>query len=122
METETDNQEMTDAEREIVSQAMKIIGRKKTPKRKAAHRRNIKHAQEANRRRPYRLKPLLDCECRCGRGQVLEGHPMTCPRGQTIHSRIQKGLPLHWDKPSLTTDRVKHPDELVRTYRQTKNN
>ncbi len=65
---------------EEMRRVMTYIGNIRTPAKVEASRRN-----GANGGRP-RL-PLSEIPCTCGRGDALEGHPTTCPRGLAIRRR-----------------------------------
>jgi len=67
-----------------VRAALGYIGSIKTPKKAAASAANgIKGG------RPQ--KPLSEIPCTCGRGETLEGHPTSCPRGLAIRRRAKAG-------------------------------
>lgn len=67
-----------------VRQALGYIGSIKTPKKSAASAANgVKGG------RPQ--KPLAEIPCTCGRGETLEGHPTSCPRGLAIRRRQKAG-------------------------------
>lgn len=79
MEKETDK---PDVSREELSRALAYVGSIKTPKKSAASAANGKKGG-----RP--IKPLAAIPCTCGRGDTLEGHPTTCPRGLAIRRRMK---------------------------------
>ena len=70
---------------EEIRRALSYIGSIKTPKKAAASRRN----GQLYGGRP--VKPLSEIACTCGRGDTLEGHPTTCPRGRAIRRRQKAG-------------------------------
>lgn len=68
-------------EQELIRQAMKVIGGRKTPKKAASSRENGKMGG----RPAGSLKPLESIECRCGK---CPDDPKTyCPRGRAILRR-----------------------------------
>lgn len=76
------------------SEAARALGSIKTAKKTESSRRTIKIAQQhatGQGRKPW---PLSQYECTCGRGDSLEGHPWSCPRGQAIRRRLKRGKPL----------------------------
>jgi hypothetical protein len=74
-------------DKELLSEAFRIIGSRKTNKKASASRANGQLGG-----RP--TKPLAEIPCTCGGGAVLtvEAHPTTCARGRAIRYRIKKGL------------------------------
>ena len=70
-----------------VSEAAAAMGRVSSPKKAAAARENGKKGGGPR-------KPLSEFRCTCGRGEALEGHPTTCPRGLAIRRRRKAGRPL----------------------------
>jgi len=71
--------------REEISRTLSYLGSIKTEKKAEASRRNGR----LHGGRPPR--PLAEFPCTCGRGDALEGHPTTCPRGLTIRRRQKAG-------------------------------
>ena len=68
---------------EELRRALGYIGSIRTPKKAASSASNGRLGG-----RP--AKPLNEFPCTCGRGDALEGHPTTCPRGRAIRRREQK--------------------------------
>lgn len=81
MEANTDDQP-TDAEPtpEEFKRVFSAMGRRRTPAKTAAATQN---GQKGGRPQT----PLSDFPCTCGKGDALEGHPTTCPRGLAIYRR-----------------------------------
>lgn len=72
-----------DARRE----AARLLGMARSERKAAASRAN---GAKSRGRRP--LKPLPEFPCTCGRGESIEGHPTTCPRGRAIRRRQKAGV------------------------------
>ena len=70
---------------EEIRRALGVIGRIRTPKKAAASRTNGRLYGG----RPQ--KPLAEIPCTCGRGEAMDGHPTTCPRGRAIRRRQKAG-------------------------------
>jgi hypothetical protein len=68
---------------EEIRRVLAFVGRQRSAKKAASSAANGKAGG-----RPF--KPLADYACTCGRGDVLEGHPTTCPRGRAIRRRAMK--------------------------------
>ena len=69
-------------------QAARVMGSARTEAKAAAVRQNGRKAPPGPGRRP---RPLSSYDCTCGRGESLEGHPTTCPRGLVIWRRRKAG-------------------------------
>ncbi|MBC7805322.1 MAG: hypothetical protein H7145_04155 [Akkermansiaceae bacterium] len=69
---------------EDVRRVFSMLGSKSTPAKTAAAALNGRKGG-----RPQ--TPLSEIECICGRGDSLEGHPTTCPRGLVIYRRKKAG-------------------------------
>jgi hypothetical protein len=65
---------------EEIRRTLSYVGSIKTPKKSAASAENGRLGG-----RPQ--KPLSEIPCTCGRGDSMEGHPTTCPRGLAIRRR-----------------------------------
>jgi len=76
------------------SAAARALAKIKSPKRLQESRRTIAIARQHIKNPGRKPWPLSRYECTCGRGDSLEGHPWSCPRGQAIRRRIKKGYPL----------------------------
>lgn len=74
---------MADKEKELISQAMSVLGSRKSPAKAAASRANATVAHEARRKNP------LDLPCTCSGGESMEAsdHKTTCPRGHLLWQR-----------------------------------
>jgi len=77
--------EATPEERRAAASAM---GSSRTDAKTAAARLNGRKAPPGPGRTP---RPLAAIACTCGRGDALEGHPTTCPRGLAIRRRTKAG-------------------------------
>jgi hypothetical protein len=71
------------------SDAARRLGSIKSEKKAQSSRDNILAAKAAGKMGGKPPKPLNEITCTCGRGETLEGHPTTCPRGRAIR-RWQK--------------------------------
>ena len=69
---------------EEISRALSVLGRIRSPKKAEASRANGSRGG-----RP--VGPLSALTCTCGRGDALDGHPTTCPRGRAIRRRQKAG-------------------------------
>ena len=74
---------------EARKRAAAVLGGARTEAKARAAREN--GAKNPGGRAPM---PLSSFPCTCGRGDSLDGHPTTCPRGVTIWRRRRKGIPL----------------------------
>ena len=79
-----DATDQSEISKEELRRALAYVGSIKSPKKSAASAVNGRLGG-----RP--LKPLTDIPCTCGRGDTLEGHPTTCPRGLAIRRREKAG-------------------------------
>jgi len=70
------------------SEAARLLGQIRTPKKAASSRENGKRGG----RPAGSVKPLGEITCHCG-GEGLN-HKAGCPRGRAIRYRKAKGLPL----------------------------
>jgi len=70
---------------EEIRRALGVIGSIKTEKKAEASRAN---GRLYGGRPP---RPLAEIPCTCGRGDALEGHPTTCPRGRALRRRQKAG-------------------------------
>jgi hypothetical protein len=73
-------------EAQIISEAMGLLGSRKTEAKREAARRN----GAATRWKP---KPLAEFECRCSAGTdgADSAHKTYCPRGRAYRRRVQEG-------------------------------
>lgn len=69
---------------EEVRRVYSAMGKRKTPAKASAAAVNGTKGG-----RPQ--TPLAEIPCTCGKGDVLEGHPTTCPRGLAIYRRKKAG-------------------------------
>jgi hypothetical protein len=80
--------------REEASRAASMLGSITTEKKAGTSRANLEKANAALAARGGARKtprPIESFECTCGRGDTLEGHPTTCPRGLVIYRRKKQG-------------------------------
>ena len=63
------------------------LGSIRSEKKAATSRQNILAAKAAGKQGGREPKPISAFACTCGRGDSLEGHPTTCPRGLVIWRR-----------------------------------
>lgn len=75
----------SDEERSAAARAM---GSARTEAKAAASRENGKKAPPGPGRP---LRPINEIPCTCGKPDVIDGHPTTCPRGQAIKRRQKAG-------------------------------
>jgi len=81
MPVATDQQEPTPEE---IARVLSHLGKRRSPKKAATSATNGRLGG-----RPQ--KPLAEIACTCGRGDALDGHPTTCPRGRAIRRRQKAG-------------------------------
>ena len=79
-----------DASEEARREAARLMGAARTPAKLEASMRNLA------RRGPDQLGgrpavPLFEIPCRCGAGDVVEGHKAVCPRGAAVKRRKVAG-------------------------------
>jgi hypothetical protein len=67
--------------------AARLMGSASTERKRAAAAVNGAKVKNPGRK----PKPLSEFVCTCGRGDELEGHPTTCPRGLNIYRRRKAG-------------------------------
>ena len=72
-------------------EAARLMGSARTPAKAAAAKRNANSPGRKANPGGRPLKPLAEITCTCGRGEALEGHPTTCPRGRAIRRRQKAG-------------------------------
>jgi hypothetical protein len=94
MET-TEKPNLRSGDNEEARRAAAVLGSSRSEKKQEAARENLLKARrtfaergQAPGREP---RPIESFECTCGRGDTLEGHPTTCPRGLTIYRRRKQG-------------------------------
>jgi len=79
----TEKEERPQISPEELRRALGYLGSIKTPKKAASSASNGRLGG-----RP--AKPLSEFVCTCGRGDVLEGHKTTCPKGRALRRRELK--------------------------------
>jgi hypothetical protein len=72
-------------EEEVISEAMRLLGRRTSEKKKKTSARN-------GERTRFQAKPLSELVCTCG--QCPDNPKTKCPRGRAIRRRQAAGLPL----------------------------
>ena len=77
--------------REQRAAAARLLGSITTERKAAAARENGRLAPPGPGRTPMHL---FDIPCRCGVGEVVEGHRAACPRGAAVKRRTAQGKDL----------------------------
>jgi hypothetical protein len=70
------------------SEAARLLGSIKTPKKTASSRRNVVKAN------PLKLLAEIPCNCAGGESKARKDHKGTCPKYRAIRYREMRGLPL----------------------------
>lgn len=83
----------TENEAELIRRAMAVLGSRTSEKKKKSSTANSARSR-------FKPRPLSELRCTCGRGDVLEGHPTTCPKGRAIRRRLAAGQPLEAEATS----------------------
>jgi hypothetical protein len=78
---------------EEIRRVLAYVGRTRSAKKAESSKENGKAGG-----RP--VKPLESYACTCGRGDALEGHPTTCPRGRAIARRSRSAAQMRMDEGS----------------------
>lgn len=72
---------------EAKREAARLLGMSTSERKKATSAANGRLSKSGGRP-PL---PLSEIPCNCGRGEAMEGHPTTCPRGRAIRRRQKAG-------------------------------
>jgi len=79
------------AEPDARREAARLLGSARTPAKAEAAKRNANGPGRKANPGGRPMQPLSALTCTCGRGEALEGHPTTCPRGRAIRRRQKAG-------------------------------
>ncbi len=82
---------MRTADPDARREAARLMGSARTPAKAEAAKRNANGPGRKANPGGRPLLPLSEFACICGRGDALEGHPTTCPRGLAIRRRQKAG-------------------------------
>ena len=80
------------AEPDARREAARLMGSARTPAKAEAAKRNANGPGRKANPGGRPMLPLSAITCTCGRGDALDGHPTTCPRGRAIRRRQKAGL------------------------------
>ena len=83
-------------ENKLISEAMRALGSRRSPRKTAAARTNAAKARAG--RGAEVSKPLLELPCTCSAEPSSRDHAARCPRGRAIRRRVKADIPLVWSR------------------------